>query len=329
MLPLIALVVTLSIFRLSAAPSQNENLQSDRVHVLSAKAQQILAELKQTCTDLHLRFIGSADFHPAWVDPTQEDIYDPLMVVGPTIRLGSKGHEHDFTFRQVDDRLIGYENGLVDDLDENKVAYDKPDQPQWSLSQAITIGTAFKKIFVNPENVMLGPPVAEYAHIRYNPPKSYLGQWMISWPRVDSKGHPFCGDHVTIQIQEGFVPLGVGIFLTTPYVEEKGEPMKESEAILTGREAIKTKQVDRGFESYADGDSLIGNKFEKADLIIVLPPKDIKVLGGPSTGTARLAWMIWFRPIHSMKNTHPIYDDSYSVWVDAYTGKILGTEGWL
>ena len=175
----------------------------------------------------------------------------------------------------------------------------------------------------------MGEPMASYDHTAFNQEKARRGQWTISWPRLDSRGHPFYGDHVTIQIQEGFGPLGGGFFLTTPFVEEKGEPMKISEAITKAEIGIKTKQIDRGFESYDDGDTLIRNKFEKGDLIVVLPPKNIKAFGGPSTGNARLAWVIWFRPIHSKMPAHDLYSDSFAVWVDAYDGKIIGSEGWM
>jgi len=105
--------------------------------------------------------------------------------------------------------------------------------------------------------------------------------------------------------------------------------MKMSDAITKAVEGIKTKLIDRGFESYADGDTLVQNKFEMGDLIVVLPPKNIKELGGPSTGTARLAWVLWFRPIHCKKPTHDLYNDSFVVWVDAYNGKIIGSDGWI
>jgi hypothetical protein len=323
-----AAVAFLSVVAPAAEPGFN--LKSNQALILRAKADQILASIQKTSDDLHLRFIGPTRFVPTWGD-YRPDFLSPIGLTTKAVELGCT--EQTFEFRDAEGQLVSYQNRLADDLPENKVLYDQPDQPKWSNEQAITIATAFEKIFVDTKGTLLGSPRAEYDHTVFVPSKSglksLLGSWRIAWPRIDSKGHIFYGDGITLQIQEGFAPIGVGISLSTPYVEEKEEPIKKADAIAKAREALASKQVDHGFESYADGDSLVENKVRSAELLIVLPPKDIKVLDGPSTGIARLAWEIWFDPQHSKKPTRSIFDDSFAVWIDAYTGKVIGGDAMM
>jgi len=168
------------------------DLKTTQIQTLSDKADHILLKVQKTCEDLHLRFIGPTRFVPTWgcVDP----VIDIMMITGPTPRLDSVGHS--FTFSNADSRLTSYENLLSNDLPENKVLYVKPDQPKWSASLAISIGTAFEKNFLESSDAILGTPTASYEHEI----GGHLGEWFISWPRMDTRGHPFYGDHVTIQI---------------------------------------------------------------------------------------------------------------------------------
>jgi len=301
------------------------DLKTQKVLSASKTAEHVLKEMKRVCETLHLKFPGPPRFSPTWGGFNPD--YDNMMGTGTEMTLRSEAY--DFDFKEADGRLLSFIYSLTEKLPENQVYTNPPDQPKWTPTQAIEIATLFEKILVEQDKCPLGEPIAHYEHGVWNGEKAQKGIWFVSWPRVDSKGHPFYGDHVTIQIQEGYAPLGAGIYLTTPFTEEKAEPMKLVDAIAKARTAINAKVIDRGFESYDVGDKLVENKFDNADLEVVLPAKDPNVLGGPTTGIARLAWVIWFVPQHSKKPTGAIYNDSFSVWVDAQNGKILGTDGWL
>jgi hypothetical protein len=301
------------------------DLKTLEVSSRSRSASHVLTDMKKVCESLHLKFPGPTEFSPTWGCLNAD--YNDMMGTGTEMRLDSSAYSFDF--KDSDGRLTSYQYLDTDKLPENQVYTDPPDQPKWTSTQAIEIGTLFEKILVAPKDCFLGEPAAEYVHGAWDDKKAQRGIWYVSWPRVDSRGHPFYGDHVTLQIQEGYAPLGAGVYLTSPFAEEKTQPLKLDDAILKARAALASKVIDRGFELYDVGDTLVENKFNKADLMVVMPAKDPKVLGGPSTGIARLAWVIWFVPQHSKKPAHSLYDDSFSVWVDAHNGKILGTDGWL
>jgi hypothetical protein len=328
-----------------ASADTNDNLDTAQIQFLSAKADQVLTDLKQTCEALRLTYVGPPGFVPTWT--VTDEPNDLISVSGRTMRIGSLGHQ--FTFREADGRVTGYLNTLlIDDLPEGKILYDQPIKPKWSNAQAIAIATAFKRVFVVPDDALLGHPIArydqnsEYVSVggRLTGEKKYrLGQWMVSWPRVDSKGHPFYGDHVTIQIQEGYAPLGVGVGLTTPYVESKAEPMSETDALARAENIVYWRQFDERIfyhavwvEDYAR--NITGDYILSKGLAIVLPnraPSFWSVFQSkPSTVAGRLAWVVWFRPIHSTKPpASGWYDEDFAVWLDAYSGEVIGGDAML
>jgi hypothetical protein len=309
-------------------------IQSDQAAVLSSKADQILFKLNGVCNALHLKFIGPVYFQPTWGGVDQETP-GALSTTGTTMRLDSIAHR--FTFRQEDNRLTDYMNSLLIDLMEGHGAplYDQPDVPKWSVDQAIQIATAFRNVLVDPTTATLGKPSARYIHAAHQGAKSYTGNWMVSWPRVDSQGHPFYGDHVTIQIPEGYGPLGAGIDLTTPFVEEKGKPIAESDALAKARAKIPWARLVEekltAASSHDDYDIIVDHKVIGANLMIVIPHwrswgDFFKRKSSPS---ARLAWVFWFQPIHKGKPPGPTYDDRFAVWIDAYTGAVIGGDAML
>jgi hypothetical protein len=309
-------------------------IQSDQAKVLSFKADQILFKLHGVCSDLRLKFIGPIYFQPTWgwID---QDTSGVLSITGTTMRLASMAHR--FTFRQEDNRLTDYTNSLLSDLmyGHDAPLYDQPDVPKWSVDQAIQIAAAFRNILVDPTAATLGKPSARYVHTARQGPKSYVGEWMVSWPRVDSQGHPFYGDHITIQIPEGYEPLGAGIDLTTPFVEEKGKPMAESKALANARSNITwTRSAEEKLAaalSHDDYDTIVDHKVIGANLMIVIPHWRSwgDFFAARSSPSARLAWIFWFEPIHKGKPSSPTYDDRFAVWIDAYTGDVIGGDAML
>ena len=293
--------------------------QTDQVQVLNTKANQILAKLHQTCSDLYLKQLGPAHFDSTWkIQRTQED-NEQIMIFGATVELGSK--DYTFTLKQSDDSLLDFGNSITD--------APQPDKPHWTETKAIATAAVFLKILAEPLplNVKLGKPDAQYIDTTNGPSNVHCGYWSVCWPRIDSKNHVFNFDHVTIDIHEGYGASGATIDITTPFNEEKGEPMKESDALSKARVG---KLVGRSFDPYSSTDKLIENKFMKSELAVVIPQKNADTSQGPKRGLAnRLAWILWFQPIHSEKRRGPGYDDSFAVWVDAYNGEIIGTMGWL
>ena len=316
------------------ADSPSIDLKTNQIRYLSYKADHILSEMQKTSDALHLRFVGPTHFVPDWgtIDDNQ------ILMTGVTIRLDSFGHS--FTFTDSDSRFNDYQNRLYDELPENQVLYDEPDKPKWSKEQAIAIATAFKKIFVEPTDALLGPPRAEYTHTSFEPSKSNklrsrLGMWMISWPRVDGQGHPFFGDHVTIQIQEGFAPLGAGAWLTTPYSEEKTAPISESDALNKAEYVVFWRQLwEKIFYRCVLADeyqrNIVGDDILSKQLTIVLPNRNFFGHLSKASTKARLVWEIWFRPRHSSKPpASGWWDEDFSVWIDAHTGSVIGGDAML
>ena len=266
------------------------------------------------------------------------------MYVGPTIWIDSDTHR--FTFRQSDNRLTDYQNSALIDGPAARTFYDRPMKPKWSVEQAIAIGTAFEKICVDSTNVTLGAPFAKYYdNAEFVGPagaatvkKYHTGQWTVSWPRVDTNGHPFAGDHVTIQMQEGYAPLGVGVYLTTPYADEKTEPISESDALNKAEWTVFWRQLGEKIFYYcvlADEyqRNVTGDQILSKQLIVVLPNRSFwgSYYAVPAKTKARLAWVIWFRPIHSSKSTSGLglYDEDFAVWIDAHTGGVIGGDAML
>jgi hypothetical protein len=321
---------------LLAGPSID--LDTNQVAFLNYKADHILAEMQKTSDDLHLRFVGPTHFVPTWGTINSDD--GGIMITGSTIRLDSAGHS--FRFRNSDCRFDGYQNSLYDVLPENQILNETPDKPKWSEEQAIEVGTAFKNIFVEPTDALLGQPHAEYTHTSFaisksNTLRSRKGMWMIVWPRVDSQGHFFYGDHVTIQIQEGYAPLGVGVYLTTPYKDEKTELVSEADALTKAMRLIFLLQLgEKIFYHCVSVDdyerNIVGDEVLSKELMVVLPKRSFlgHIRSVSESTTARLAWVIWFRPIHSSKPPAiGWYDEDFAIWIDAHTGQIIGYNAML
>ena len=292
--------------------------EKDQAQISDARVNQILAKLNQTATELHLKPLGPSHLASTRKTERTEEENEQDTISGATVELGAPGW--DFTFRKSDGRLLNFQLLAMNDVPQ-------PDKLQWTEAKAIEIGTAFLKVLAGPFEAQLGKPTAQYVDPYGQEAKIRHGYWEVTWPRVDSKGHVFYFDGVSISIPEGYGVSGAAINLTTPFTEEKSEPMTQSEAIAKAR---ASKPPGRNFPAYSSSDKLIENKFMKAELAVVIPQKNadwtqesVKGLGN------RLAWVIWFQPIHSEARPHEWYNDSFSVWVDAHNGTILGTEGWL
>jgi hypothetical protein len=295
---------------------------------LTAKANQILPQIRKTSDQLHLTWLGPTSFIPDYKTVNQ-DFPDQVRITGETIKLGAKGC--DFSFRREDGRFSDYQNQEISDgmRGPGGVFYRLSDKPTWTEAKAIEIASAFLRIFTGPLVVKLGAPQAQYISQSVGPNRAYQGYWRIYWPRVDDEGHPFYGDMVSIQIPEGGSPLGAAVFLSTPFHEVSGGVIAKEKAESDARRAVAAQSFLGSSELFSANDRIIANELISSDMAVVLPAKDIRIMGGPSTGVARLAWILWFKPQHSKKPEHPIYNDSFAIWVDAHNGKIIGRDGYL
>jgi hypothetical protein len=327
-----------------SSAADTSGLPPQKLSALNDEATQVLVAIKRTSIRLALKFPGSTDFSSKG-GYFFEDTDPLIMVTGPTVRLDSQAH--CFTFRREDSRLTSYQDTyLINDLPEGHKLFDRPVLPTWSAAKAIQIADSFRGIFVGQTNVMLGAPKAnyscdsEYARNGSKMVKKYrLGLWTVWWPRVDSKGHPFYGDHVTIQIQEGFAPLGAGVYLTTPFVEKTDEPITGEKALAQAENFAAWIQLPVRLYAHVVSNSdwemnVIGDRIISKDLVVVLAntAHGSSLLGtNPSkeNRTGRLAWVIWFRPIHAKPSTGGIYDDAFAVWIDAYSGERIGGDAVL
>jgi len=198
----------------SAVPPQ-------KLAVFTGNATRILAAMKKTCDRLHLEFVGPTTFTPLTAIPINDDNMWDAMLVGPTIRLESS--DNLFTFSQANGVVVGYTCTLfIDKLPDSKAVSEETSNSTWTQDHAISIATAFKDIFVEKSDAKLGVPNANYSVNTelygsgdQQKKKCLPGMWTISWPRVDSNGSPFKGEHITISMQEGFAPFDVGAYLTT------------------------------------------------------------------------------------------------------------------
>jgi hypothetical protein len=243
-------------------------------------------------------------------------------VMGDQVRIGSKAS--DFSFRREDGHFATFQNKAVGDALSDPKTLRAPRKPRWTKAIAIQRATAFYPLFVVPSNVHIGAAEAEYIS-----EPNQAGYWRVRWPRVDEDGYPFYGDFVSIQIPEGSCPLGAAVFLSTPYLKAMGSRLSQDEATSKAQAAVADMKFLGSTEFYSDDDRIVANKPTTAELVVVLPTKDLKAVGGPSTGTARLAWILWFQPEHLRKQTGDGYNDSFALWVDAYNGQIIGRDGYL
>jgi hypothetical protein len=313
------------------------------IKFLQQKALRVNANIKKTCDDLHLVFGGPAEGAPAFSRADDNPAFDSLSYTGPCADFDSDHFR--FSFRREDWKLDSYQDSyLIDDLPAAKQYYDAPVKPQWTTDQAIAIADVFRRVMQDPSPAILGKPSANYYSNaefvddgpRKNVKKFRLGEWDITWPRVDSRGRPFYNDHVTIQIQEGYGPLGAGIMVTTPYIEETGVPISEMNALakarailswrLLGQKVFYNLVLSDEFERNVTGATVLSK-----DLVVVIPRKGRFAYSPDSTTppTARLAWIFWFKPTHGTPPTGAVWDDSIAIWIDAYTGEEIGGDAML
>jgi hypothetical protein len=305
-----------------SAPSTEEVVQ------LTAKANQILPRIKKMSDQLQLTWLGPTSFIPEY-KMIDQDFQDQVRITGDAIELESKAC--DFSFHREDGRFSDYQNKKISDAMQGPggVLFRSADKPTWTEAKAIQIASSFLRIFTGPLVVKLGAPQADYISQSVGPNRSYQGYWRICWPRVDDEGHLFFGDDVSIQIPEGGSPLGGAVFLSTPYNEVTGRVIAKDKAEFEARRAVAAQSFLGSSELFSANDRIIANKLISSEMAVVLPAKDIRIMGGPSTGVARLAWILWFKPQHSKKPEHSIYNDSFAIWVDAHNGKIIGRDGYL
>ncbi|HWB61001.1 MAG TPA: hypothetical protein VG733_16010 [Chthoniobacteraceae bacterium] len=212
---------------------------------------------------------------------------------------------------------------------ENDTLYDKPPKPAWSEEHAISEARAWATAFLGefPSNV--GTARARYAITAMQSSKYYDGEWYITWPRVDSRGHPFACDSVRVTLSEKHGAIIIGQFFGSKYEERQDAPISREQAIEISagpaRRLLGSQTARDWFQSDAGTDATrykLGAA--SAELWIVnpdriVPPPAVEDIfsGGPN---GRLAWGVTYTLTDgNLKETR----HSLSVWVDAYSKEIL------
>ncbi len=317
-------------------------LRSAVAQNLRSKADQILTRISQLSKDLKLPFVGGDYFIPEWAS-LDDGSNDSLSVCGKTVVLTSVAYR--FTFRIEDGRLASFYDPQVTTFEDGAGAplFDTPDTPTWTREKAITLATKFRDLLIEHSDAKLGNPSAKYIHTSYEIAKSrsgkpitrsHIGCWAIDWPRTDNAGHPFYGDGVVISLSEKYGICGAGIQLFTPFVEREGMLIAQADAVSAARWHIAwVSFLERHLSSFSSDpyETITGDKLVSNNLIVVIPNHvtSCNPFANPQKPWGRLVWELWFQPIHKGPPTGPTYDDRFSVWVDAYSGEIVGGDAML
>lgn len=274
------------------------------------EADQITAEVAKVCADLRLDPMD-APGHPAKIeaDPNEYGV-DP----GPTF-IVNESTSYKLTFLQANGFLTKYANNQLFNrlYESHSPAFEKPSAPKWTKDQAIQVGNAFVNALAPQIKIQLGEGSARFDQRQSNGTYQ-VGYWMIDWPRIDSKGHPFSDDGIIMEIPEGYGPLFVHIKQETLFNEERSESMQMSEALKRARSKITNDQSWDKLKSIFPGhisDGWTDPNPTNAYLEIVTPR--IR-----KNAVARLAWVFWFKQ-HDFHAHYPV-----SLWIDAYTGRWIG-----
>jgi hypothetical protein len=323
-----------------------EILQSPSTQMLVGHANHLLMKLANVSKELGMKFLGPDYFLPDWATP-RDDEDDPFhaTINGKTIEYRSAAYW--ITFRLQDHSLVGFYNPQITIFEDgpNAPLYYPSDSPTWSVEKAMTMATAFRNAFVDITQVKLGPAQARYDHTSYaleklpsgkQISKAHLGSWDVSWPRLDHSGHRFYGDGVTIVLSEKYGLSGANISMATPFEERSGKALTKSEALKRARAHIAgVFGLGRWCASFASNDpyeTIIGDDLESADLMVMVPNHIWSwnpFSSGKPKPEGRLVWDFWFKPIHKALPRGPTYDDRFAVWVDAYSGEIVGGDAML
>ena len=274
---------------------------------MEADSDRILAGLEKTCDEFQLKFQGAHQFQPEQGETTFTT-YDT-----PKIELTSK--DHKFIFQKLSNRLAVY---LLWGRGSDVEPPNYSDKPQWSIDQAIKVGTAFRDVLAAEAHVSFGKP-----KIEYKPPSGgkgsgmdfHAGYWWIYWSKIDDKGIPFGSNGVQLNLSESIGVTSATTYLDDSYVAEKGEPMSATAAIAIAKKSYPAMGTD--------SKTIVDYALKSSDLELIRPY-------GPEQKPCRLAWVIWLSPVRSESSKSFIgYDDSQEVIVDALTGQIIGGDAML
>lgn len=308
--------------------TESDFRSNEQVKLLIAKANQILAKMKQDCAEHDLKFIGPTEFVPTEGRITQFDWED---YVGPRIELNNK--DVTFEFWQSTNRLASFFNQDLDAVFYTKDAphFDKPVTPKQTDQQGIQMAEAFLNVLEVPPDIKLGNPIAKFDQ-QMELPNYLLGRWRIQWARFDTKGHLFSPDiGVSVTIPEGYGPVSLAAGLNIPYTEEPGEPISQSDAIAKARAEIVSSRSGIHTSLIPNDKSIVSDKLLSSTLEIVevSPQHSWSLWGAKPVRTARLAWVFWFDPVLANMVPGPTYDHRFMVSIDAFTGECVGTNAML
>jgi len=322
----------------AASPLQEEVesagiLQLPTSKALVRKASDVLVQLRSATQGAGLSYVAPDYFIPTTAR-IQQDIPGTYEMVGPTVNFGSE--VHNFDFRKTDGHLARYQNSTIINVlmdGPTSKLYEKQ-EASWTKEKAINVAEKFRDVLLDSHHVALGQPFAHYDHTSGEPGKDdkgkeiekwHVGMWQVDWPRVDSQGHPFFGDHVSIQISEQYGLVGAGIFLFTPFSERTGSIISQERAISIAKSNVKLTPEGLSQAPENPDAAITKLNLKSAQLMItVINRKGAQ--GGPA---AQLVWEIWFRPQLPYLHPGPTYNHDFAFWVDAYSGEIVGGDAMM
>lgn len=204
-------------------------------------------------------------------------------------------------------------------FDKGAPEFTTKNKPNWPPEKAVSVAKPFFDAFLNDKNFFFAAPTAMYTHTM--PDKE--GVWEVEWTRTDSKGHLFDqNEYVAVWISESNGPYGLTVRLAANYTEPSGEQLKPADLQGKAREVAKRTLSWGPVKAMLDPGHLDPNAF-MIQLRIVKPNHllDHQEINTHADLNARLAWIFWFA---WRLDNDPKQIQSVSVWIDAYTGEVLG-----
>ena len=244
--------------------------------------------------------------------------------------------EEDGVELRNDSYWVGFskETGKFDGFLDNNISlkqlgkeaptFSTRNKPKWPSEKAIDLAKPFFETFLNDKEFHFAAPGAKYEYTMPNKE----GFWEAIWPRTDSKGHPFEYDeYVSVSISESYGPYALTVSLHAHYVEQPGEPLKQVDVQDKALEMAKKTLIWGPVKGMLDPGHLDPKPFI-AQLKVVKPNHmlDHAEVDTHSDLNARLAWVFWYA---WRLDNNPKKNQSVSVWIDAYTGEILGGDAGL
>jgi len=223
-----------------------------KAKALISKANRILVNSKQVCSDFHLVYIGPTEF-----SPTEGFISG----AGGQFESPDETFSFPLSLAFYQQPLYWRNDGLEHHLNYENCSKDGSGaQLPWSEEKAIKIGMAFVHVLLDGATVRLDAGKAYVQDRQFGGLDNQWSKrtWLISWNRLDSQGHSFEGNY-TMTIPEGYGPLEAELQEIYPFIENKGIMISQATALAIARQV---NAASSNVETYEDqsGPNIVGNR---------------------------------------------------------------------